>query len=446
MARTDIHGVRYAFHPVGQGLFASGALGNCPSGWMGSKEGDVYFLWVYDCGTASAEALLENALDRFAGGYVAKKQLLDLVVLSHFDRDHISGVVDLLGRFEVDVLLLPFVPFAQRIILAFHEGIAVDDALFSFFINPVGYLNEVGVRGVHRVVFVPPSDGEGPGPAEARNDNPDQPAIDRWPEHEDSYRPDFESGPMPDDVFGAAGDEPKGKIGSVSMLRPGSALRAASVWEFVPYNDETLALQPGEKWIGKVGTLRHQLLAEKQREKRAKLLVSLKDQYDEEFGANSRDRNQISLFLYAGPIGASAPYGCRANYGWTFEGDPPFIASGELIRGWRAADRPGERAAVLYTGDGYLNTRIRIETLIRFVGNARISRTAVFQVMHHGANANWTPGVASAIGPWFSVFSSDPNHRGYRHPHAEVLRDFWLCGPVQVRDDSHAEIHVWWGW
>jgi hypothetical protein len=80
------------------------------------------------------------------------------------------------------------------------------------------------------------------------------------------------------------------------------------------------------------------------------------------------------------------------------------------------------------------------------MGNARIGRTAVFQVMHHGAAANWTPGVASVIGPWFSVFSSDPNHRGYGHPHAEVLRDFWLCGPVQVKDDSDAKIHVWWEW
>lgn len=229
------------------------------------------------------------------------------------------------------------------------------------------------------------------------------------------------------------------------MLKPGSALRAASVWEFVPYNDETLALQPGESWLAKVRALRDQLLGEKQWEKRSKLLASLKDQY-EEFGTSSKERNQISLFLYAGPVSTSAPDGCRANYGWTFKGDPPFIASGELISGWRAADRPGKRAAVLYTGDGYLDTKTRIDALLRFMGNARIDSTAVFQVMHHGARANWTPGVASAIGPWFSVFSSDPNHRGYRHPHAEVLRDFWLCGPVQVKDDSDAEIHVWWEW
>ncbi|HET7611252.1 MAG TPA: hypothetical protein VFK29_05640 [Rhodanobacteraceae bacterium] len=412
---------------------------------MGNEAGDVYCLWVYDCGTSSPHALLEHALDRFAENYTAKKQFLDLVVLSHFDRDHISGVVDLLGRFEVDVLLLPFVPLAQRIILAFREGIAVDDALFSFFINPVGYLNGAGVRGVRRIVFVPSGNGEGPGPPEAGSDDPDSPRPERWPEHEDAYRLDFDSRPAPDDLFGAAGGS-RGKIGSVSMLKPGSALRAASVWEFVPYNDETLALQPGETWLGKARALRDELLREKQGEQRSKLLAHLKDAYDEEFGTDSKGRNQISLFLYAGPVGASAPDGCRGNYGWTFKGDPPFIASGELIRGWRAADRPGERAGALYTGDGYLDTKARVDALLGFMGNARIGRTAVFQVMHHGAAANWTPGVASAIGPWFSVFSSDPNHRGYGHPHAEVLRDFWLCGPVQVKADSDAQIHVWWEW
>jgi len=411
---------------------------------MGTEKGDVYFLWVFDCGTTSSQALLKGALDRFAGEYVAKKQLLDLVVLSHFDKDHISGVVDLLGRFEVDVLLLPFVPLAQRIILAFHEGIAVDDALFSFFINPVGYLNEADVQGVRRVVFVPSTNGEGPGPADARNETSDAP--DRWPEHEDSYRLDFDARPLPDDVFGAAGDEPRKKIGNVSMLNPRSVLRAASVWEFVPYNDETLSLQPGKSWLEEVEALRDQLLGEKRGEKRTKLLASLKRRYDKEFGADSKGRNQISLFLYGGPASIRAPDGCRGNYGWTFKGDPPFISSGELVRGWRAADRPGERAAVLYTGDGYLDTRTRIEALLRFVGSARIDRTAVLQVMHHGARNNWSPGVASAIGPWFSVFSSDPNHQGYQHPHAEVLRDFWLCGPVQVKSDSDAEIHVWWEW
>lgn len=57
--------------------------------------------------------------------------------------------------------------------------------------------------------------------------------------------------------------------------------------------------------------------------------------------------------------------------------------------------------------------------------------------MHHGAEANWHQGVAAAISPLFSVFSSDPERKKWKHPHAPVLRDFWRYGAVQV--DKHAD-------
>jgi len=62
----------------------------------------------------------------------------------------------------------------------------------------------------------------------------------------------------------------------------------------------------------------------------------------------------------------------------------------------------------------------------------RIERVAVFLVMHHGAERNWQKGVAEAMAPLFSVFSSDPNRKQWGHPHGAVLRDFWRHGPVQV--------------
>jgi hypothetical protein len=52
--------------------------------------------------------------------------------------------------------------------------------------------------------------------------------------------------------------------------------------------------------------------------------------------------------------------------------------------------------------------------------------------MHHGAKANWHHGVAAAIAPLFSVFSSDPERKKWKHPNAQVLRDFWCYGAVQV--------------
>ena len=85
----------YHFHPVKQGLFASGVLykANTPR---------PLFLWVYDCGTVSSQSPLEwpekvAELKRFAHG----KESIELLTLSHFDNDHISGVTALLGQFSV---------------------------------------------------------------------------------------------------------------------------------------------------------------------------------------------------------------------------------------------------------------------------------------------------------------------------------------------------------
>ena len=66
----------------------------------------------------------------------------------------------------------------------------------------------------------------------------------------------------------------------------------------------------------------------------------------------------------------------------------------------------------------------------------------VFQVMHHGAEGNWHPGVARKINPIFSIFSSDP-HKQMKHPHAPVLRDFWSYNPIQVDKQEGATITGW---
>ena len=67
----------------------------------------------------------------------------------------------------------------------------------------------------------------------------------------------------------------------------------------------------------------------------------------------------------------------------------------------------------------------------------------VLQVMHHGSRSNWFPGIAAKISPQYSVFCSDPTHRGYKHPHAEVLRDFWGFGPVQVDKNNRVDFEMY---
>jgi glyoxylase-like metal-dependent hydrolase (beta-lactamase superfamily II) len=119
----------YHFYPVGQGLFSAGSIRR-------QDEDSSRFLWVYDCGTSSSQDLEDAGildLKRFANG----RSRVDLLVLSHFDHDHISGVVRLLKEFEVGTLLLPYMPLAQRLVMAFEEGSGGgNDPLTGFYLNP----------------------------------------------------------------------------------------------------------------------------------------------------------------------------------------------------------------------------------------------------------------------------------------------------------------------
>ena len=425
----------YHFYPVGQGLFSTGSIRR-------HGEGKSRFLWVYDCGSSSSQSLLDNGihrLDHFAGA----RQRIDLLVLSHFDHDHISGVVRLLEKFKIGTLMLPYMPLAQRLIIAFEEGSGgADDPLTGFYLNPVAFLLAQEGPGIERILFVPPSGNEGP-------DYPGDIPNPRVPGPEDEPKIDFDLDDRKDtEDLGSLmrADQQGAKNAAVEFLRRGSRIASAScLWEFIPYNDDPLEPITLE-FENKVAEQREALLSASKSDDREKSLKTLKGAYDNYFGAESVERNIISLFLYSGPIYSSW------NTCWLTEGRSmswpgiwhwhrwPFP---EMHR-WEPLEPPEEplrhRCSILYSGDGYVDTNDRLQKLVQYLDESRVRRIGVFQVMHHGAEANWHQGVAAAISPLFSVFSSDPERKKWKHPHAPVLRDFWRYGAVQV--DRNADFNA----
>ena len=412
MTRTDRFYALYRFHSVGQGLFATGDLGQFKHGHRVSDPSLINFSWVYDCGTTSSQSLIDKALHQYDYD-TGPSHRLGLVVLSHFDKDHISGVVRLLQRYHVDVLLLPYVPLHQRLLVALVEGEAADSPTMRFLLDPVSFFGGADVRGVERIVFVPPSGGSVP-PSEG---NPDpRPLPDKW-ELQFNTTEAVKSGQ-------ASSADP---LASATLLAPGTSLRLANIWEFVPYNDATLSYAPDEVFLEAAQTQGLKLLHATSDSDRDAALKSLKATYDAQFGSGSKPRNEISLCLYAGPAASQRRCSWQARYsggGW--------MRSGKLSGG-----------AVLYTGDGYLDVPARLQALVQYLGPERVDGVSVFQVMHHGAQKNWHAGVAKTIDPALSVFSSDPNHQAFGHPHAQVLRDFWQHGPVQVDLSRRAGVLVW---
>lgn len=399
---SERHGRRYLlldWWPVGQGLFSSGAIlaNNRPR-----------FNWIYDCGTSSKDSLLADAIAscnyRRSGLGFSR---LDLAILSHFDHDHISGFSRLVQTSRIRVILLPYLTPLQRLVLALQQGVSHDDAEFGFYVDPVGYLKGLDGSDIGEIVFVLPS-----GP----DDEPPHPPIEPRPDLEGPEEPPikFDEDTPPEGAHGELFTTQANA--NVRYLRRGGVVSVPFDWEFLPYNDSSMLPKVTKTFQAAAAKLVQDILNVPTT--RSATLDKLKKLYDARFGKWSKNRNIISLFVYSGPVDQSA------------------------ILLWNASNRAlgplagGIRFGQMYTGDGTLGAGKQFAEFERhYRPGGRLARAGILQVMHHGAEGNWHSGLASLLSPEASIFSSDPNHKGYGHPHAAVLRDFWAFHPVQV-DDS----------
>ena len=399
-----VHFFGHAFHPVGQGLFSSG--------YVTTSRGR--FDWVYDCGSADGKAIVAPAIRVYAaevqrdkGG---RRPRLDLVALSHFDNDHVSGLVDLLQRFDVGILMLPYLTFAQRMEVALSEGVSATHNLFQLLVSPSAFVNGAG-GGEVRILLVPPSgDGEPAAPIDADGAGGSDIDITSLPSYQTIELADLPGGADPQ-----LGDP------RVEILKPGSTLAIPGVWEFLPYNDSNHAWRANKDFATVIDVVLERMKRHSGARDWASCdddLTLLKEAYDNAFGRRPWMRNVISLFLYSGPTRDLAHATCLK---WR-----PRRAADRL----RLSSKTGKLAALL-TGDGYLHTKKRLKDFECFFGqDGRLGRSGIFQVMHHGSKYNWRNGVARAVAPIASIFSAD--QKRYGHPDDVVWDDFRPWNPILV--------------
>lgn len=144
---------------AGQGGFHVGALsrGSCAPGAMGCFTG-ADFLYVYDCGSDPKRHVHREINTLLAA---RPERHLDLLVLSHFDRDHICGTPELLRKrdgFSVDTIMLPFVEMDERIVSLAQAAAEQEDSggyIDHFFIDMVFEPVETLARfGPRRIILV----------------------------------------------------------------------------------------------------------------------------------------------------------------------------------------------------------------------------------------------------------------------------------------------------
>ncbi|WP_352840435.1 MBL fold metallo-hydrolase [Mesorhizobium sp. M0309] len=133
--------VEWIQYPVGHGGFHVGTarIDSEPSP----------FTWMFDCGSRA-----NVKLDIFLRSWtLGNPTPIDWLFLSHFDKDHVSGVDELMNRSAVRSVMLPYVNIGELALTLLEE--AGRDRLHRWFVDlvadPAGWL--LG-RGAGRVLFL----------------------------------------------------------------------------------------------------------------------------------------------------------------------------------------------------------------------------------------------------------------------------------------------------
>ncbi|KAE9537071.1 hypothetical protein A1D25_10390 [Ursidibacter arcticus] len=352
------------FWAVGQGLFSSGKV---------LSGGNTAFSWVYDCGTLSKQKYIHSAINTVNNTY----NEIDLLVISHFDDDHVNQLDKLFQKTKPKFILLPYCSLWQRIMWLFLNDIDLEDEMFSFYLDPVQYLskNYPDIINEATLLLVPSYQKiEHSTPEEA-----DKLSFSTW---------------HPEDSFiHSEIKQWKETVKDIKLLDPTSPINVSGV-EFFPYN---MPLKKFRKKPKDITVFQQQILNIIENNPLDKSTISqLENLYNQAFGKNSTQKNIISLFLYVSDINI----------------------------------KNNEKKAVLYCGDGYLNNFDRFSLLQQAMGQTRIDSIYCLQVAHHGAEGNHYKGLASDINSIYSLFSANPNDGRYGHPHSPVLRDFANHKPI----------------
>lgn len=126
--------IKFDFHNVGQGLFHTGKIG--------------YFNFVYDCGSMKKDNVHE-AVKKYKINDL-KDKVIDVLVISHFDKDHINGLERLLKNVKVEYAIIPYYSPFEKLALAFVNR-SYPEPYFDFLLDPASYLLSRGVNTVLRI-------------------------------------------------------------------------------------------------------------------------------------------------------------------------------------------------------------------------------------------------------------------------------------------------------
>ena len=144
----------FNFHPIGQGFFYTGNIAI-----KNNRHGAFNF--VYDCGTNSKRIFLDNETTNYKN--ILEHTTIDLLVISHFDSDHVNGVVDLLKGIRCKRLVIPYYSPSERLVLYAVDS-SRDDEYLVLLRDPIAFFSDGEKFRIDEIVVV--GGGEDTRPAE----------------------------------------------------------------------------------------------------------------------------------------------------------------------------------------------------------------------------------------------------------------------------------------
>lgn len=384
---------------VGQGGFHAGVLTllpNEPLLWKAAMQGDALkagdFVYVYDCGSEPADGV-RTAAREFARARDRKP--IDMLFLSHFDRDHICGVPELLSSrngVHVDTIILPYLDDLDRLITfgrsAATQGSATEERFHrDLTLDPVGTLRRFDPR---QVIFIPATDDEGP--FELRGTDPPAGGDDEGMH----WKAVASEGAKPD----ARATED----GAIVLRRADFVFagRGTALWRLKPYvrracREDREAFQSAVEialdWPR--GSFGEKI---RSREQRRSLVTRHRTVLARAYKWAFKDKNETSLSLYSGPAN---PEQCGAVFLGRPRHHTPKV-------GW------------LGTGDAYLRDPDRIAAFERHFRD-ELDQVSTFVLPHHGSIHNSDPAHLISAADLF-VACAQPIHSHWRHPDPILVR------------------------
>jgi len=393
------------FHSVGQGLFYSLTVDN--------------YHMVYDCGSRKQQPLTTE-INNYKNGISG---VIDLLVISHFHEDHVSGLETLLNNTRVKKLLIPYLTPLERLYHSIQHN-NVTTWYHNFLADPIGTLTEfTDIEKIYVVGRPPPDDEDN---IDFEPEYPDLPPdIDR-----DDMETLIEDNRALEYILADTGYDFSNK--RTKYIKYYGSWVVQNKWELKIFH-------PPTSFQDRFHFLRHLKKNRIDPRSQTQVLNAIRDpltrgNISNGYPTNSNKRNDTSLLLYHGPKNQKS-----LKYQWS----PiryPFV-----FWPYNRSNFSNDYFGHLLTGDINLNTRDKnnkkyIDVICQYFAN-KSDDVIIGLLPHHGSSRNWNSKMLSQFPNCYNWVASAKSTNTH-HPGRKVLLELFRNGKYLFLCDENQGIKL----